>query len=377
MNKNTLKAGLLVAGSLMFTQAFAAEGNDDFATGLYLAPGINYMDVHNIFDRKHTIGLERKVGANLSAGYQFDNPWAVEFMYQYVSTKMDTVRPKADMKINYGHLDALYTFNTFQGSGWAPYAVAGIGRMSYNVRGFDKWDTTLNMGAGVKYAFTPRFQFRMDGRYTLGTAHVDSGASLNMALVLVLGNHYTHGATEKAVTEPVQEQPAAIEEQPKVIETVVVDSDGDGIPDHLDQCPDTTPGAKVDENGCYILLTENHEFTLNVVFGLGSAVISADSKDDVRDLAKFMKEYPNTEVTIEGHSDSTGSATLNKRLSQQRADAVKQSLVDEFGIKQERLTSVGYGSEQPIADNATVDGRAKNRRVVAKVQAQVTKIQED
>lgn len=376
-----MKHSLIKAGLLAVTVACAASAHadrsDEFATGFYIAPGANYMDVHNIFDAKHSIGMDRKTGANLSFGYQFDSPWAVEAMYQYTKPKRTGTDNK--MQVTYGHVDALYTLDMFKDSGWAPYLVAGLGRMSYNTTGFHKWDTTLNTGVGVKYAFTPRFQFRMDGRYTLGTRHVDSGASLNMALVLVIGKHYTQ---ESKTKEPVIAEEPIAEEKP-VNETVVaeepaafIDTDGDGVADHLDECPDTKAGAKVDEKGCYVFLTETHEFDLNVTFAISSANINHESKGDIEELAKFLNEYPNTNATIEGHSDNTGAAAFNKQLSQKRADAVKQSLVDEFGISADRLTAVGYGIEQPIADNSTAEGRAKNRRVVAKVEAEEQVIQQ-
>lgn len=383
MKQSLIRVGLLTA-TIAFASTVHADRSDEFSSGLYIAPGANYMDVHNIFDAKHSIGMDRKVGPNLSIGYQFDSPWAIEAMYQY--TKPERSGSKEKMQVTYGHLDALYTLDMFEGSGWAPYLVSGLGRMSYRTKGFNKWDTTLNTGIGVKYAFTPRFQFRMDGRYTLGTRHVDSGAALNMALVLVLGKHYSQESQSKkpiVAEEPVEEtvaevveEPAVEEQEPEVEAEEFVDSDGDGVPDHLDECPDTKPGAKVDEKGCYVYLTETHEFNLSVTFAVGSADINENSKGDIEELAQFLNAYPNTNATIEGHSDNTGSAAFNKQLSQKRADSVKQSLIDEFGISAERLTAIGYGVEQPIADNSTAEGRAKNRRVVAKVEAEEQVIQQ-
>jgi len=381
MNRIFKAAALLFAALTMSSYALA-EKNSDFASGLYLAPGINVMDIKDKFDGAGP-GIKREAGANLSLGYQFDSPWAIEFMYQYA--KPEVRSSKKDFKINYAHLDGLYTFDWFEGSGWAPYAVAGIGRMSYDTQGFDESDHTLNAGAGIKYAFTEKFHIRLDGRGTVGFRHGDLGASVNTALVYVFGKHHSQRDSTKKQNKPVVQQPVeeVIEEkvekpveETSSVAAVIVDSDGDGVPDHLDECADTAPGAKVDEKGCYILLTENHSFDLNVSFASGSSVLNKNSIDDVRKLAQFLTEYPNAQVRIEGHSDSSGSATLNKRLSQQRADAVKQSLIEDFGISESRVSSQGFGIEQPIADNATAEGRAKNRRVVAHVNAEVTKIQE-
>lgn len=240
----------------------------------------------------------------------------------------------------------------------------------------------LNYGIGVKYAFTDKFQLRLDGRGLTDFRHGDNGVNVNLALVYVFGKHYSSNNSKKTTQATQTTEPVAKETAPEpikeatVVTEVVRDSDGDGVPDHLDQCADSKPGAKVDENGCYIILTENRQFTLNVTFASGSSNINESSKGDVRDLAQFLTEYPNTQATIEGHSDNTGSAALNKRLSQARADAVKQSLVNDFGIDEARIDSIGYGIEQPIADNNTAEGRAQNRRVVAQIMTQVSKIAE-
>ena len=76
-----------------------------------------------------------------------------------------------------------------------------------------------------------------------------------------------------------------------------------------------------------------------------------------------MRQYPSANLVLEGHTDSTGSAAYNKKLSQQRADAVKTVLVDHYNVSADRITTVGYGEEKPIADNKTSEGRAENRRV--------------
>jgi OOP family OmpA-OmpF porin len=82
-----------------------------------------------------------------------------------------------------------------------------------------------------------------------------------------------------------------------------------------------------------------------------------------------MKQYPATHVEVAGHTDSVGPDAYNQKLSQRRADAVKQVLVKD-GVAANRVTSVGYGESRPVADNATEAGRAVNRRVEAAVEAQ-------
>ncbi|WP_339531469.1 OmpA family protein [Pseudomonas mucidolens] len=107
---------------------------------------------------------------------------------------------------------------------------------------------------------------------------------------------------------------------------------------------------------------------LDVKFDFDKAVVKQDSYGDVKNLADFMAQYPATNVEVAGHTDSVGPDAYNQKLSQRRADAVKQVLVQD-GVAADRITSVGYGESRPVADNATEAGRAVNRRVEAAVEA--------
>ncbi|UFS71189.1 OmpA family protein [Geomonas sp. RF6] len=105
--------------------------------------------------------------------------------------------------------------------------------------------------------------------------------------------------------------------------------------------------------------------TLNINFATGKAEIPAKYREDLAKIAKFMKEYPQVKGVIEGHTDNVGSKALNEKLSQRRAQSVKNYLVKEFGVEPSRLGVKGYGFAKPVADNATAAGRQQNRRIVA------------
>ncbi len=111
-------------------------------------------------------------------------------------------------------------------------------------------------------------------------------------------------------------------------------------------------------------IIEKGRTTLKVLFDFNKSTIKKDYFDDIDDLVAVMKQYPDLNVTIEGHTDNVGNDAYNKKLSQRRADAIKAYLVKK-GIDANRLTAVGYGEEKPIADNATKAGKAQNRRVEA------------
>ncbi|MDG3582763.1 OmpA family protein [Galbibacter pacificus] len=142
------------------------------------------------------------------------------------------------------------------------------------------------------------------------------------------------------------------------------DKDGDGVLDKDDQCPETA--GTVANNGCPEL-SEAVQKALNdyaktILFDTGKSTIKTESAQVLTDIVGILNEYPNAKFSIDGHTDSTGSDSLNQRLSEERAGAVKVYLI-EHGIDAGRLESHGYGETKPIASNSTRNGRAQNRRV--------------
>jgi OOP family OmpA-OmpF porin len=144
----------------------------------------------------------------------------------------------------------------------------------------------------------------------------------------------------------------------------VPDRDNDGVNDEEDKCPDT-PGTK-ENNGCPEIKKEVVEkvnyAAKNILFITGSAKLTTSSYKGLDDVAKVMKDNPQMKISIDGHTDNTGTVAINDKLSQQRADAVKKYMVSK-GIDASRITSTGHGQNSPIADNKTASGRQKNRRV--------------
>ena len=116
---------------------------------------------------------------------------------------------------------------------------------------------------------------------------------------------------------------------------------------------------------CETLVT----ITLNVEFETNKAVVKDIYKNEIKKVADFMKTYPNTTAVIEGNTDNVHTAEYNQKLSAERANSVRLYLINNFGIKASRLTSVGYGLTKPIASNKTEEGRQKNRRVQAVIKA--------
>ncbi|MBE8714587.1 OmpA family protein [Sphingobacterium hungaricum] len=157
------------------------------------------------------------------------------------------------------------------------------------------------------------------------------------------------------------------------------DDDGDGVANKFDKCPNTPAGVKVDGAGCplpemknetkvieKIVITEEDkkvvdEAIKNLEFDLSKSTIRPSSYPSLNRVAELLIEK-NFSLKLAGHTDNTGSLQLNLRLSKERAESVKAYLVSK-GANASRIEATGYGPNQPIATNATAEGRQQNRRV--------------
>src|SRR5690554_2883338 len=346
------------------------------AGGFYITPSLSYF----FFDQERNLDNDAAIGLGL--GYEFNRQWAVRIMGDWMELDQDRGRQEVDGL--WWHGDLLYHWNI--NDRWRPYALVGIGdfRTDPEEGGHDR-STTYNLGVGIKKEVHDRVDVRMEalGLYGQDDSHWDGA--------LQVGFNYLFGVSSRpAEPEPPRDSdgdgvydpddrcpntPAGTEVDAQGCPLPVGDEDQDGVTDDLDRCPATPRGARVDAQGCPLQLKETVTRRLDVKFETESARIDREYLGDVESLAAFLREYPDTEVVIEGHSDSTGSEAFNLKLSQERADSVRNHLIEYFNISPDRIRAVGYGESRPIASNETPEGRQENRRVVAVVSAIVTKTQ--
>lgn len=230
-------------------------------------------------------------------------------------------------------LDAAYHFGA-PGVGLRPYVSAGVAHQSIGqaARSGRDHSTYANIGAGLKYYFTENLfaKASVDGMH-----NIDRGDSEWMAGVGV-GLNFGGGARQVAAVEPTSEPAPA----------PIVDTEPEPAPEVV-------------------------RVELDVKFDFDKSRVREESYGDIKNLADFMQQYPQTSTTVEGHTDSVGTDQYNQRLSERRAEAVRDVLVNQYGVEGGRVNSVGYGESRPVADNATDAGRQINRRVEAEVEAQV------
>lgn len=294
--------------------------------------------------------------------YQFSEHWGTEIDYTRAFSELKAGTPRHHVDYDRLSLDGIYYLG---GMGLRnmviPYFKLGVGHNRYDYDRLEVEDenTDVSAGFGLRFKVSDNFSVRTEVK---GIHEVDDSQTHEQ---FTLGFGYAFGGAKPA---PAPAPAPAVAAPPPA----PVDSDGDGVTDDKDKCPNTPRGLEVDANGCEYHLTKSEEIRIDIKFATNKADITEEYVGEVERVAKFLRKYASVQAEIAGHTDSTASDAYNLKLSQRRADAVKTMLVTRFGIDQGRLTAVGYGESKPIANNATVEGRAENRRVVAVMQAEST-----
>ncbi|MBS9723098.1 OmpA family protein [Stutzerimonas stutzeri] len=324
--KNTLG---VVIGSMVAATSLSA-----------LAQGQGAVEVeafgkHYFTDSSRDIKNGELYGAGVSYFLTDDVSLGLSYGEYHDITSEDRVQDGSHKKIkgSLTSLDAAYHFGN-PGVGLRPYVSAGVAHQSIGQadRGGRDRSTFANVGTGLKYYFTENFfaKASVDGMY-----NIDADEGEWMAGVGV-GLNFGGGARQVAAVEPTPEPAPA----------PIVDNEPEPAPEVV-------------------------RVELDVKFDFDKSRVREESYSDIKNLADFMQQYPQTTTVVEGHTDSVGTDQYNQRLSERRAEAVRNVLVNEYGVQGNRVNSVGYGESRPVADNSTEEGRQINRRVEAEVEAQV------
>lgn len=320
----------------------------------FLEPSIRNAATVDIVDDAQT-------GVQLTLGLDINKHWSVELH----SADLGTVELSDGSAIEYREsgLSALFYLGDdkvrYNRHGWTAYGRAGIGRLSNKVDGQvevkKNEEMHLILGAGAERSTRRGFALRLE------TIAFDRDVSyFQLGLLYRLGRAPAWvsklpglGSRSAAIVEKRVRMSGKVNRTP-----TERDADGDGVLRSADKCPDTPSGIAVGENGCAVF----NGVIDGLTFVSGSTQLTDEARLVLDSVARSLQQIPEARARVTAHTDSLGEATVNMRLSQQRALSVARYLVSK-GIRKARLEARAFGEIRPIDTNATADGRRNNRRV--------------
>ena len=449
--KNWTKIVMLAVSSPLFCLSAYADELDE---RWYVAPSLSYIGADN--DRR----ADNDFGLQLGMGRALSERWNIEV--SGVIDELEAENNASEFKQGGILVDGLYFFNRVPS--FSPYAVVGAGALGTDYANRSSTNPFANIGLGFFHQLTENnIRLRGDVRYRLDddddsipTESSFSDWVVNVGIAIPLGappakvaqvmdsdgdgvpddmdqcrstasgtqvdslgcelDSDGDGVKDSLDSCPQTDQGAEVDSKGC---RVASDSDGDGVLDSADECPGTVQGAAVDARGCELdsdgdgvvdRLDQCADTPAGVVVGLDGCEVdsdndgivdsqdrcpasAADAKVDIKgcvipevlvlkgvnfasgrseiteesaavldEVAASLQKNPGIVVEVAGYTDNSGSRQLNEKLSQQRADAVMTYMVEQ-GVASANLNAKGYGPADPLADNNTVEGRKKNRRV--------------
>ncbi len=329
----------------------------------YLTPGMAIYRAPN--------GEDLRIGPAIGFGYMVNRELGLELLYSEVSvdhqgviaSRYDSNMDRQGRDAELIWANALYKVGRF--GNFQPFTLFGVGLTEIG----DSTDTQINVGAGVFGEINRRLSLRADLRAVHSSDEGGFEPFAFIGLTASLGKIAPPPPPDSdgdGIADPNDRCPNTPQGIAVDANGCPLDEDGDGVPDYLDECPGTPIGAAVDAKGCHFEDEEAISEEVLIEFDFDSSELRPNEYGDVRRIAEFMREHPQADAVIEGHTDSMGTDRYNQRLSQERARALLDRLVDVEGIAASRISATGYGESRPIASNDTDEGRQRNRRVTGK-----------
>lgn len=336
--KKSLVSLAIAVSCLGATVALADAGQ------FYIAPGLQKMN----YDAE--VGLDNDLGYVIGIGYDFTSRLSAEFSVMDLNPE---TKAKRELDQDLWKIDVLYGLD-FDLGRFKPFVVSGLGNSNIDGENDSIWD----IGAGLRLPLNERWTWRTSIRnyYALGRDFEDQDFGIDTTLV------YRFGGSRKSMASSNEPPREGVQEV-----VAVADADRDGVPDANDLCSDTPRSYAVDKDGCPIAIEEVARVELLVNFDFDRSEVKEQYLPEIESVARFMEQYPDRVVELEGHTDSRGTDAYNLGLSQRRAEAVMAELVGRFGISPSRVSAKGFGESQPIESNDSAQGRAENRRVITVV----------
>lgn len=363
-----MKKTLLILGmTCVAGGAIAAE----YDTRWTLTPMLNFGTTDSAKN------LDSAFGPGLGIGKFLNDKWSLDF--ELDSLEYDLETGNGDVKQTAYGLMSRYHFN--KGS-LRPFLGFGLGYLDHNGSGsasaVDSSDFMLNLSAGLRKKINDNVGvmaevvYRLDNDNYTGTQSSYDDYLFRLGLNLALGEAPKAAPAEEIIEPaPIDSDGDGVSDQndncPNTPAGTAVDQygcpydgddDNDGVPNSVDKCPNSKAGAIVDKDGCEVQVVIELQ---GVHFDTDKASLKPVSIEILNAAVKTLGEHGTIMVEIGGHTDSRGSESYNQKLSERRTKVVYDYLVNK-GISANRMTWKGYGEANPVAPNDTVDGRAKNRR---------------
>lgn len=352
---------------ILLVMLLVSTGNAQVRPGSFtIAPTVGWYTFEGNEDMDAAVPL---VGLRL--GYNFNKYLGVEGYVHYAQTENNAWSPKKNVDfMGYG---GEVIFHLLPNQALVPFLAAGVGGAHYSYGvfeddsdyGTDNYKNnkfTFDYGYGLKWFLSDWFALRLDIRHVMPIDRFHNNMLMSLGLNFAFGGAKKTTATAVSAAEPVVEEAA----KPQAAAAPVVEEARPAVaaaaPAVVEEVVKPQPKTQVKEE-----VDEMGRATLEVLFDFNKDTIKKNYTKDIDHMAGVMKEHSDLKLTIEGHTDNVGNAAYNKKLSQKRAEAVKNYMVKKGGIDAGRLNAVGYGQEKPVASNKTKAGRAKNRRVEAAV----------
>jgi len=363
-----MKKLLLVPALLLSVSAMASDYNYE------ISPVIGYNIAEGNLNLKNDalIGLEAQFN-------NFDYILKPELSVLH-SKDVDSeeITPSFKTDITRFALNGVYEYNKI--SSVIPFAKAGVGYETVDTHFANNSDGMfVDAGAGVKIPFTESVALKLETIYMLKE---NSGfGDSNLAILAGLNFAFGPKAQPKAPVDGDDDKDGVLNSIDECLTTppsTTVDSRGctidgdddrDGVLNSFDKCPNTQVGVQTDEVGCKIVeeeIVQVQIIDLHVNFKFDSLEIQDTPESEIQEFSDFMNKHTNYNAKIIGHTDSKGSEAYNQALSQKRAQAVKEMVINQ-GVSADRLTTDGMGESSPTATNDTKEGRAQNRRIEAEI----------
>ncbi|WP_199609590.1 OmpA family protein [Flocculibacter collagenilyticus] len=334
------------------------------------------------------VGFESGNLWQLSTGYRYSQPWEVRFSIQDMELDVKGTDNAQDAGM-YG-IDALRFLNN------GPlYLVGGLHHIDVDYATRNVSDTAAKLGAGMRAKLNDHFSYQLEA----GLLKEIGGGSSDVQLVASVLYHFG-GNAKKPIIRPTKpdhrneivkkadsDRDGVLDENDKCPDTPwgetvnsfgcklrgaanqPLDTDRDGVADQDDQCPDTPKTELVDGKGCTVYQDVPVRFKVKVLFETESDVVRPQFRDEVAEVAAFMKKFPEEKVEIEGHASAPGKEDYNQNLSERRAKNVAQILIEDYQIDASRVTWKGYGETQLLKEGNTEAAHRANRRIEARMTA--------